>query len=58
MDNNGTNNNKEHSPDRSLNAFERKARPVLQRLLVERFPSVFREMPDSFIHAVLEDVRY
>ena len=56
MDNNGTNNNKEHSPDRSLNALERKARPVLERMLIERFPSAFREMPDSFIHAVLEDV--
>lgn len=56
MDNNGANNHKEHNLDRSLNALERKARPVLERLLIERFPSSFREMPDSFIHAVLEDV--
>lgn len=56
MDNNGANNHVERNPNRSMEAFERKARPILERLLIERFPSTFREMPDSFIHAVLEDV--
>ena len=56
MDNNGTNNHLKHDPDRSLEALKREARPVLERLLAERFPSTFREMLDSFIHAVLGDV--
>lgn len=46
----------EHNPDRSLETFKREARLVLERLLAERFLSTFMEMPDSFIHAVLEDV--
>lgn len=56
MENNGANSKMENNPDRSKEAFEREARPVLERLLIERFPSTFNEFPDSFIHAVLEDV--
>ena len=41
---------------KNLEVFKREARPFLERLLIERFPSTFREMPDSFINAVLEDV--
>ena len=41
---------------KNLEVFKREARPFLERLLIERFPSTFMEMPDSFINAVLEDV--
>lgn len=46
----------EHDLDRSLEALKREAQPVLERLLAERFPSTFRDMPESFIQTVLENV--
>lgn len=46
----------EYDLDRSVEAFKREARPVLERLLIERFPSTFRKIPESFKEDVLNDV--
>lgn len=46
----------EYDFDRSVEAFKREARPVLERLLIERFPSTFRKIPESFKEDVLNDV--
>lgn len=46
----------EQKDDRGIEALREEALPVIDRLMIERFPSSFMEMPDSLIDAIVEDV--